>query len=117
MRLATHPQPRKCFQTLTRVLRSLAAGTLGHSGRFVCFACFDGLATPDLRVRLVLANSIRARVIRPSAVLLFDVLDFEFHADFHDLRARNLKVCAWTLGVVMHEREKLFAPARQTWAS
>jgi hypothetical protein len=38
-------------------------------------------------------------------------LNFEFHANFHDLRAWNLKVCAGTLGVVMHECEKLFAPA------
>src|SRR5262245_35310005 len=34
----------------------------------------------------------------------FHILNFEFYTDFHDLRARNLKVCAGTLSIVRHER-------------
>jgi hypothetical protein len=36
--------------------------------------------------------------------------DLELDADFHDLRAWNLEICARPLGVVMHKREQLFAP-------
>jgi hypothetical protein len=35
-------------------------------------------------------------------------LNFEFQTDFRDLRAWTLKVCAGTLSIVMHEREKPF---------
>src|SRR5215472_13957800 len=40
--------------------------------------------------------------------------DFEFEADFHDLCARDLEIGARSLGIVMHECEKLFTPARHT---
>ena len=39
----------------------------------------------------------------PTALANFHILDFEFHADFHDLRARNLEICAGPLGIVVHE--------------
>jgi hypothetical protein len=38
--------------------------------------------------------------------------DLELDADFHDLSAWNLEICARPLGVVVHEREQLFPPAR-----
>jgi len=38
--------------------------------------------------------------------------DFEFEADLHDLHAWNLEIGARSLGIVMHECEKLFTPAR-----
>ena len=38
--------------------------------------------------------------------------DFEFEADFHDLGARDFEIGARSLGIVMHECEKLFTPAR-----
>ncbi len=44
----------------------------------------------------------------------FPASDFKFEADFHDLRARNLEIGTWSLCVVMHECENLFAPARQS---
>ena len=43
----------------------------------------------------------------------FHILDFKFHADFHDLRARNLEICAGPLGIVVHECKQLLAPSRQ----
>ena len=47
----------------------------------------------------------------------FHILDFEFHADFHDLRARNLEICAGPLGIVVHECKQLLAPSRQARSS
>jgi hypothetical protein len=48
--------------------------------------------------------------------LLVDVCrfgsDFKFEADLHNLRARDLEICAWSLGIMMHECENLFTPAR-----
>jgi hypothetical protein len=38
--------------------------------------------------------------------------DFEFEADLHNPRARDLEIGAWSLCVVMHECKNLFAPAR-----
>ena len=38
--------------------------------------------------------------------------DLELDADFHDLSAWNLEIRARPLGVVVHERERFFAPAR-----
>jgi hypothetical protein len=37
--------------------------------------------------------------------------NLELDADFHYLRARNLEICAWPLGVMMHERE--YSSSRQ----
>ena len=38
--------------------------------------------------------------------------NLEFGADFHDLRAWNLEICAGPLGVMVHECEQLLAPSR-----
>jgi len=38
--------------------------------------------------------------------------DFEFEADLHDLCARDLEIGPRSLGVVMHECENFFTPAR-----
>jgi hypothetical protein len=40
--------------------------------------------------------------------------NLEFDANFHNLGARNLEIRTRPLRVMMHEREQLLAPARQT---
>jgi hypothetical protein len=75
---------------------------------------FDVDFTPQSRPRLsalgcpLCANSGR----RPIVDVRRFGSDFKFEADLHNLHARDFEICAWSLGVVMHECENLFTPAR-----
>ena len=72
------------------------------TGRLAAFAPSDSGDDLDAGQVPMSATRAAADVIALKAPN-FHILDFEFHADFHDLRARNLEICAGPLGIVVHE--------------
>ena len=76
--------------------------------------CAKGHGARSQRARKA-ALQLVAMCASRSLRILF-VSNLELDPDLHDLRAGDLEIGAWPLGVVMHEGEDRLAPARQAWS-